>query len=107
MIGSYLQSVGYPAIDTAMRSLSFDADTLRAYLQNSNIVTLKFMIAHRPEYKAIHKGKYAGMNPAAMTVVVVGQDQDDEYILNSRNEVYEHMFPCPERCNGNSSSLIQ
>jgi hypothetical protein len=50
MLESYLSSVGYPSVDTAIRSLSFDADTLRAYLQNPNIVTLKFMVAHQPDY---------------------------------------------------------
>src|SRR3954465_9734743 len=31
IIQSYLTGVGYPSVDTAIRALSFDADTLRAY----------------------------------------------------------------------------
>lgn len=106
MIGSYLSSINYPSVDTAIRSLSFDADTLRGYLQNSNIVTLKFMIAHRPEYKALHYGQNAGMSPGALTVVVVGQDDADNYVLNTRNEVYEHMFPCPSYCTGSAGGAL-
>lgn len=107
LIGSYLNSVGYPAADTALRAFSFDADTLRAYLQNSNIVTLKFMLAHQPAYKAAHNGLYAGMNPAALTLVVVGQDEDDDYILNTRGEVYDNMIPCPTFCGNNAGPFIQ
>jgi hypothetical protein len=109
MIQSYLTSVNYPAADTALRSLSFDADTLRAYLQNSNIVTLKFMLAHQPAYASgtTTKGVYAGQNPNAMTLVVVGLNEQDQYVLNNRNGVYEHFIPCPNRCTGNGDAFIQ
>jgi hypothetical protein len=106
LIGSYLTSVHYPNVDTALRSLTFDADTLRAYLMNSNIVTLKFMIAHRPSYKASNNGNYAGMNPGALTVVIVGQDEADNYVLNDRGQVYDHTQPCPSHCSGGSNAFI-
>jgi hypothetical protein len=107
MIQSYLNSVNYPAADTALRSLSFDADTLRAYLQNPNIVTLKFVLAHQPAYAtgASTKGVYAGQNPNAMTLVVVGLNEQDQFVLNNRNEVYEHFMLCPTVCH--SPALIQ
>src|SRR4051812_12489483 len=47
MIGSYLQSVGYPQKDTSIRALSFDADTVRNYLADTSIKTLKFYLAHQ------------------------------------------------------------
>lgn len=99
MLGSYLTSVGYPAVDTAIRSLSFDADTLRAYLQNPEIVTLKFMLAHRPEYaNSSRAGKFAGMRPDALTLIVVGMDDNQQKVLNSRGGVYDHLSPCPTQC---------
>jgi hypothetical protein len=101
MLESYLSSVGYPSVDTAIRSLSFDADTLRAYLQNPNIVTLKFMVAHQPDYiNGGHGGVPAGMAPGAMTMIVVGLNNNDQYVLNNRNEVYEHFATCPFTCPG-------
>lgn len=106
MIGSYLASVKYPMVDTAIRSITFDADTLRAYLQNNNIVTLKLMFAHRLDYKANYGGQYAGLNPNAMTVIVVGQDQQDNYVFNNRNEVYDNINNCPLRCGDNTDAYI-
>jgi hypothetical protein len=108
MIGSYLNSIGYPSADTALRSLIFDADTLRAYLQDPSIATLKFMIAHRDGYKnSGYLGRYAGMNPEAVTMVIVGLNEQDQYVLNNRSEVYEHTAPCPNNCPGTSTALIQ
>src|SRR5690606_9809507 len=67
MIQSYLTGVGYPAVDTAIRSLIFDADTLRAYLANPNIVTLKVMLAHKQSYiHSRHEGTGSGLNPEAL-----------------------------------------
>jgi len=107
MISSYLSSVNYPSTDTALRSLTFDADTLRAYLLNPNIVTLKFMFAHQLTYKnGGFSGQYAGMQPTAMTMVVVGLDNSDHYVLNNRNGVFEDFSPCPNYCPGNSGALI-
>ena len=108
MIQSYLFSVNYPTTDTALRSLTFDADTLRAYLKNSNIVTLKFMLAHQPDFVSTHgSGVYSGYDPNALTMVVVGLNDNDDYVLNSRNEVYEHFSPCPIYCTTNLSPTIQ
>lgn len=108
MITSYLGSVGYPSVDTALRSLSFDADTLRAYLQNPGIVTLKFMFAHQPAYKnSGFGGQYSGMHPDALTLVIVGLDNNDQYVLNNRSEVYEHFNPCPQNCHGSATAFIQ
>jgi hypothetical protein len=101
MLNSYLTSVGYPYVDTAIRSLSFDADTLRAYLQNSSIVTIKFMLAHQQSYiHNGHNGEAAGFSPGAVTLLVVGMDDNQQYVLNSRNQVYDHAANCPWSCPG-------
>jgi len=109
MIQSYLTSVRYPAADTALRSLTFDADTLRSYLmQNPSIVSVKFIMAHQPAYKnGGGNGVYSGMKPQALTMVVVGLNEAGQYVLNSQNGVYEHMAPCPNHCPGTSSAIIQ
>lgn len=107
MIASYLSSINYPSNDSSLRSLTFDADTLRAYLNDSRIVTLKFMLAHQPGY--MNGGRYGlncGMKASALTVVIVGMDENDRYIYNNRSMVYEHAMPCPNSCSGLSSSLL-
>lgn len=106
MIQSYLNSVGYPAVDTSIRSLSFDADTLRAYLSDHSIVTLKFIFAHTPAYANSGYGTGAGLNPGAITLVIAGVNENDQYVLNNRNGVYDHMSPCPTLCLGDGSGLI-
>jgi len=107
MIQSYLNSVHYPAQDTALRSLSFDADTLRAYLSDPHIVTLKFMIAHQQAYTntAASYGTYAGLKPNAITLIIVGMDDDNGIVRNKSNGVFEHCLPCPTSCNSTSALL--
>lgn len=106
MIASYLASVNYPNVDTAIRSFSFDADTLRAYLQDTGIVTIKFFMAHNTAYKSSNYGQYAGMNPGALTMVIVGQDQSDNYITNSQNQVYDYIYSCPTNCDSKATPYI-
>lgn len=108
MLMSYLHSVGYPGVDTALRSLSFDADTLRAYLQNPNITTVKFMIAHKSTFiNSGNEGTNAGMSPSGLTIIIAGLNNNDEYVLNTSNGVYDNMINCPHICAGTSSALIQ
>ena len=99
MISSYLTSVNYPYQDTAIRSLSFDADTLRRYLMDSRITTLKFVLAHQTAYaNSDLKGKYSGMKPGVMTIIAVGVDDNNAVIRNTTGGVYEHALPCPNSC---------
>lgn len=107
MILSYLTSVGYPGVDTALRALTFDADSLRNYLANPSIVTVKFMVAHKLNYvNSGGSGVNAGLNPAAITLVLVGLNDGDEYIMNSVNRVYDNFNPCPSLCPGTSGTFI-
>lgn len=109
MIGSYLASVKFPEQDTAIRSFAFDADTLRAYLLDTSIVTLRFYIAHTPGYATAAEthGHYAGLKPGDVTLVVAGLNAADGVVRNKQNGVYDHMIGCPAVCSGNSSALIQ
>jgi hypothetical protein len=106
MIQSYLTSVNYPSVDNSLRALTFDADTLRKYLSDPKIVTIKFVLAHQPAYiNSGNFGKPANMNPQAMTMVIVGLNDNNGYVLNQDNGVYEHMNPCPTYC-GNEDAYI-
>lgn len=106
MINSYLQSVGYPYADTTIRSLSFDADTLRAYLANNNITTLKFYLGHQLGWlngSVGRFGKNIGMQPGKLTIICVGLDNDGDVVRNTSNGVYEHAMPCPTNCGPSTS----
>jgi hypothetical protein len=109
MIGSYLASVGYPYRDTAVRSLSFDADTLRSYLADSRITTLEFVLAHQLSYingGSNRWGKNIGMKPGALTIIAVGLDDAGMVIKNSSNGVYEHAAPCPNICAASTDAYL-
>jgi predicted small lipoprotein YifL len=101
MISSYLQSVNYPNVDTAVRSLAFSADTLRAYLSDARITSLEFVLAHQLSYLnggSNRFGKNIGMKPGALTIIAVGMDDNGNVVRNSSNGVYEHAMPCPNFC---------
>jgi hypothetical protein len=107
MIGSYLKSVNYPYQDSAIRSLSFDADSLRAYLADSRIKTMKFVFAHQPAYLTSEKaGTYSGMKPGVLTLIAVGVDNNNTLIRNTSGGVYEHALPCPVSCDGNADGFL-
>ncbi len=101
MISSFVQSVGYPIVDTAVRSVSFDADTLRAYLANQDITAVKFYFAHQLSYLNSglnNYGKNIGMKPGALTIICVGVNDNGGVVKNTSNGVYEHAMPCPNNC---------
>lgn len=101
MIASYLESVGYPQVDTAVRSLAFDADTLRSYLSNPSITTMRFYLGHQLSYLNGGNdrfGKDIGMRPGALTIIAVGVNDNGQIVRNATNGVYEHAMPCPYNC---------
>jgi hypothetical protein len=108
MISSYLASLSTQNYTSGLRSLSFNADTLRSYLNdttNGRITTLKLMLAHREDYIVDNYGVDAGLDATALTLVIVGLDENEEYIYNKNNMVYDHARPCPANC-GNSGNLL-
>lgn len=111
MIQSYLTSINYPSNDSSLTSLTFDADTLRSYLNDpghSKIVTLKFMLAHKQAYmNSGHYGQYAGTRSNALTLVIVGLDDDEKYVYSRTSNVYDHLGNCPDRCTSSAATLTQ
>lgn len=107
MIESYLKSIDYENNDSTIRSFTFDADTLRAYLANNDIKTIKLMFAHKKSYlDAGNTNVKCDMKASSLTMVIVGLDNDDDYILNAQNMVYDNMLPCPANCPNNSNTII-
>ncbi len=110
MIGSYLNSIGYQQNDTDLRSLIFDADSLRQYLANPSVRKLKFMFAHDLDYiNNGGDGKPAGYQSGKLTAVIAGFDIKGNYVfvLQGNNRmVLNHALPCPTNCptSGTASS---
>lgn len=102
MIMSYLNSINYGVNTEAPRSLIYDADTLRDYLNDTTkgkIRYVKFMFAHQLDYiNSGHEGQRPDSNTNAITMIIVGYDQNNNYVLNRNNMVYDHFEPCPRNC---------
>ena len=87
--------------------MTFDADTMRHYLVNSQVKQLKFMMAHRHTYISTDKyGTNCGMKAEAFTFVIIGLNASNQPVYTSNNMVMEHTRPCPSFC-ANSDLLTQ
>ena len=99
MIQSYLTSVDYLNNITKLQSLTFDADTLRSYLANTSITTLKLFMAHKESYVySGNYGTYGGNHIDALTLVIVGYNNNNQKVFYKSNKVMDHMRPCPKAC---------
>ena len=107
MISSYIASIASDPNNTAqtpdIHSFSVNADSLRAYLANPAIKSVKLAYAHTMEY--INAGNYgimAGYQSAAMTIIVAGYDANGNYVYfsgaNGSQLVLDHLVPCPSNC---------
>lgn len=102
MIMSYLNSINYGVNTAAPRSLIYDADSLRAYLNDTSkgkISYIKFMFAHQLDYiNSGHEGQRPDSNTNAITMIIVGFDANNNYVLNRNNMVLDNCTPCPKHC---------
>ncbi len=104
MLTSYLNSISYVGNDTDLQSLIFNADSLRAYLSNPAIVSVKFMFAHTLDYiNNGGSGQNAGYLSGELTLIVAGYDTLGNYVYYNYpespvNMVLEHAMPCPASC---------
>jgi hypothetical protein len=76
-----------------VKSLLCDADILKEYLNsNDNIQVVKFMLGvhdfHMPD----------GGTEALPTLVIVGFDDQGNYVKMEGDMVLDHCSPCPPRC---------
>jgi len=108
MIGSYLDGINYTVNTHEIRSLGFDADVLRAYLNDTShgvIKNVKFMFAHSLDYiHSGHKGQRPDTNSNALTMIIVGVDKDGNYVYTSGNMALDYAMPCPTDCFGGQAS---
>lgn len=101
LIGSYLTSIDYENNPYGLRSFTFDADTLRNYLNdttNGRIATIRLMLAHQESYIESNYGVNAGLDGRAITFIIVGLDENDNFVYNKNNAVYDNVRPCPVNC---------
>ncbi len=98
MISSYLYSINSTVNDSDLRSFTINADSLRAYLANSAVRNVKFMLAHTQGWiKQGNQGVYAGYQSGAVTIIIAGYDGSGNYIYNN-GQVLDNASPCPYNC---------
>ena len=102
MIGSYLASINYQHNDTDIKYMIVNADSLRKYLNDTSkgkITNVKLILAHTLAY--VNAGGYginAGYQSGAITIIMAGYDQNNNYIYGAQNTVLDHIYPCPYSC---------
>lgn len=103
MIGSYLNSIDTGGPKTI--SLVFDAESLRAYLEDPQITGLKFMLAHPLDYiNSGHENVNGGLKAGALTIVVGGFDKDGNYVYGAGRTVPNKARICPPYCTVNGTA---
>ncbi len=105
MIQSYLNSIENEP--NQLKSLIVDANALRYYLQNTDITSVKLMFAHKKSYIQ-QATNLDDMDYRALTIVIAGFDEDNNYIYSPQGAVMDFCVPCPLDCptNGTASNDI-
>lgn len=102
MIQSYLTSIHPEDNPYETRSLIFQADILRDYLNDSShgkIEHLKMVLAHQLSYiNAGHFGQRPDSNSEALTLVLVGYGENGNYIYFDGDKALNVCQPCPREC---------
>ena len=113
MIQSYLTAINSTVNTQEIRSVIYDADVLRAYLDQhvgtnmKRIEKIKFIFAHSLDYiNSGNAGTRPDTNSHALTLVIVGVDKDGDYVYTPNSKALDFGQPCPPRCPvlGTSSS---
>lgn len=102
MIQSYLDGINYTVNTQEVRSLIFDADVLRNYINDTTqgiIKNVKFIFAHTLDYiHSGHEGQRPDTNNHALTMIIVGVDQNGNYVYTPDNKAMDFLQPCPPQC---------
>ncbi len=101
MIQSYLNSIENEP--TQLKSLIVDANALRYYLQNTDIKSVKLMFAHKKSYIQ-QATTLDDMDYRALTIVIAGFDEDNNYIYSPQGAVMDFCQPCPANCPANGTA---
>lgn len=109
MISSYLAAINDSVNTNELRSLFYDAEVLRDFLNKTpDIQKLKFVMAHTQEYiNAGHYGQIPDSNSHAITFVIVGVNSKGNYVY-CNNMALDFCQPCPSNCPelGNAGSNL-
>ncbi|XZF13923.1 hypothetical protein ACTHGU_19235 [Chitinophagaceae bacterium MMS25-I14] len=99
MLTSYLMSIPSEKSETTLRCITFSADSLRAYLSDPSVKSVKFMFAHKLQYiNSGHNGQDAGgLQSNAITIIVAGYNANGDYTYH-HGAVLDHGIPCPSNC---------
>jgi len=102
MLTSYLNSIHYTQNDTYLRSVIFDADSLRRLLNDNShgeIKHIKIMFAHTLDYiNGGHADQMAKYRSGALTLIIAGYDDEGNYIYYPLGKVLNNGIPCPTSC---------
>jgi len=108
MLASYLNSVNAQKSDSALHCIIVDADQLRAYLNdscNGHVTHVKLMFAHTLDYiNSGHGNQYAGYKSGALTLIVAGYDNTNNYVMASGNSLLDYGQGCPSYCPASGSA---
>ena len=98
MISSYLYSINSSYNDSDLRSFTINADSLRSYLDNSDVKNVKLIFAHTLNYiNAGYDGVNSGLESGALTIIIAGYDNSGNYVYRN-GMVLDHSKPCPYAC---------
>ncbi len=109
MISSFVTSIGedpgYNQQAPDLHSFTVNADSLRIYLNNNNLRSMKLIFAHTAAWmNAGNTGKWAGLQSGAITIILAGYDNQGNYVYclpngpNGSQFVLDHLTPCPTNC---------
>ena len=111
MIQSYLTAINSTVNTQEIKSIIYDADVLRTYLDQhvgtdmKRIEKIKFIFAHSLDYvNSGNAGKRPDTNSHALTLVIVGVDKDGDYVYTPNGEALDFGQPCPPRCPAQGTS---
>ena len=105
MIQSYLNSIDYMNNDTDLHSLIFSADSVRAYLTDTNISGLKVLFAHTQQFISQRgSGTDAGYLSGGLTLIIAGFDRNGDYRFFANGLALNRAIPCPTNCPGSGTA---
>lgn len=97
-IESYLASIDTFNTDQ-ISSFYIDADNLRDYLSDNNIVEIKVMIGHTDNVISNPiDSQYHYLNAGSNTLFLAGIDVNNNYILYDNDYVLNRLHACPLNC---------
>lgn len=102
-ITSYLNSID-TMTNPQLKSLLIDAQALRNYLANTDIVQIKLSIAHTQTIYATQPNTFQNINQNGISLIASGVDELGNYVYYDDIYVMNEMIPCPNNCIGTGTA---